>query len=95
MSWPNRNDFIRNVVALADGEAIVVDARGLSQVSVIANTGATVTWTREDSASASTHSTLTGRVVTPPAAEAIKTLPVDWGFYRISTAGAGCWISAV
>lgn len=95
MSWPNRNDFIKNVVALAAGEAIVVDARGLSQVSVIADTGATVSWTREDSGSAAAHSTLTGRVIAPPAAAAIKTLPVDWAFYRISTAGAGCWVSVV
>lgn len=72
---------------LADGTSIVIDARGGATLTIIAAGGAAVTVSRVDTAAAVANTTLGDYTV---AASTISQLPVDWAFYRISTAGGSC-----
>lgn len=80
--------------SIGDGQAVTVDARGMASLTVIAGTGATVTVSRVDSKTASAHTTGDGNSFTV-AADARETIPVDWPYYRISTAGGACRYSLI
>ena len=80
------------VTALADGAAVVLDARGFANLTVITGAGATATVSRVDAADADAHTTGTANSFTVAATTATVT-PVDWPFYRISVAGGACRVA--
>lgn len=80
------------VTALADGAAVVLDARGFANLTVITGSGATVTVSRVDADDAAAHTTGTQNQFTVAATTNVVT-PVDWPFYRCSVAGGSCRIA--
>lgn len=90
----SRKVFGSVVTALAASEATVIDARGMSQLTIITGSGATATYSRVDTHSASAHTTGTQNGDTVAATTKLV-IPVDWPFYRISVAGGTCRIGLV
>lgn len=80
--------------SLADGQGVTVDARGMASLTVIAGAGATVTVSRVDTKNADAHTEGEGNSFTVAATER-ETIPVDWPYYRISTAGGACRYSLI
>jgi hypothetical protein len=86
--------FSQDVIPLASGGSTVVDARGMATLTVIAGAGATVTVSRVDSATAVADSTDTQGNFTV-AAGAMTATPVDWPFYRVTSAGGAARVGVV
>lgn len=78
--------FLRGPRVLGDGEAYVIDARALRQLTVITGAGCTATVSRVDTPDAGAHTTGAENAFTV-AATTKTTTAVDWPFYRISAAG--------
>jgi hypothetical protein len=80
------------VVALAASGAVVVDARGMSSLTVITAAGATATVSRVDSATAGAHTSGAENSFTVAASTRTVTA-VDWPFYRVSVAGGAARVA--
>lgn len=90
-------------IALADGQAVVIDARGLSAITIITGSGATATYSRVDSRPPKTAGPAATADVVPAdntgtqngttvAATTKATITADWQFYRVSVSGGTCRI---
>lgn len=84
---------LNGVVALADGDARTLDARGCATITLIADAGCTLTYSRVDAPDASAHTTGTENGTTV-AADTRSSFTVDWPFWRVSAAGgtARVWV---
>lgn len=80
--------------ALADGEAVTLDARGARNITVITAVGATATFSRVDSPGATAHTTGSENQSSVVANTRTVTA-VDWPFYRVSVAGGSCRVAVV
>lgn len=77
--------FDAQVEGLEDGEDTVIDARGMSNLTIITGDGATATVSRVDSLGAEAHTE--GEENAETVAENTKlVIPVDWPFFRVSSA---------
>lgn len=85
--------FRQKVYSLAAGEAVVIDARGLSTITVITGAGATATVSRVDDDGASAHTTGTENQFTVAATTRTATT-IDWPFFRVSVSGGSCRVAA-
>ncbi len=75
---------------LAAGGAAVFDLTNAIRMHVVPVSGATVTYSKVDSPSASSHDSDTTRVATSE-----FTVDADWPYYRVSTATQGCRVAVV
>ena len=71
---------------LTSGTSIVLDARGMTTLTVVTPAGVTATVSRVDSLSAVADSTDTAANVTVPAATK-QIITVDWSFFRVTANG--------
>lgn len=77
--------FVTGVTAVAAAGALLVDARGFKQLTIITDAGATATVSRVDSASAAAH--IAGAPSQFTVAPTTRTVtPVDWPFFYITSA---------
>jgi hypothetical protein len=74
------------VLALASGAGATLDMRPFNYLTVIAESGATVTVSRVDTVDASSHTTGDRNAYTV-AAESRRFQWADWPFFRVSTSG--------
>lgn len=90
-------------VSLADGDAVVIDARGMATLTIITGSGATATYSRVDSRPPRTAGPAATASVVPAATTGTENgatvaattklaITVDWQFYRVSVAGGTCRI---
>lgn len=84
----------QGVVSLAAGEAVVVDARGMTNMTLRAATGCTITYSEVDSHTATAHGQ-NSKTVDGSAAAARIVQTVEWPFYRVSAAGAAATVGLV
>lgn len=75
---------------LSDGEGLVVHAYGGIRMSVVVGAGATVSYSRVDSASASSHDAATQVDIV-----ADTDVDVAWPWYYVSTAAGSCRVVVV
>lgn len=86
---------LNGVVPIADGAGITLDARGCPVITFITGNTCTLTYSRVDSPSATSHTasevTENGDTVTE---NTRLSLTVDWPYYRVSAAGgaARVWV---
>lgn len=93
------------VVALADGEAVVMDCRGFKNLTIITGSGATATYSRVDSRGKNNSPATAGPALTAAvfpvattgtengatvAATTKLLIPIDWAYFRVSTASGPC-----
>ncbi len=71
------------------------DARGRTYFTILAPVGSTVTFSRVNSSGASAHVTDPATAQVVVTADTISNIPVDWPFYRVSTAGGPCDVCLV
>lgn len=74
------------VATLTDGQGRVFDIRGSRGINIIAGAGATVTYSKVDTADASAHDTATDATI----AAGNEGFVEKWAFIRVSTAGGPC-----
>lgn len=92
LGWRTQeHPYQQEVTSLTDGQAVTLDARGLSRLTIEAGALATVTLSRVDSATATAHTAQTETVN----ADSRSVIDVDWPFYRIDTAGGPARIAMV
>lgn len=86
--------FGNHVIGIGDGEAEVIDTRGLAKLTIITDGAATATYSRVDSKDASAHTagSNNGATVSPDSALSID---VDWPFFRVSSAGGSIRVASV
>ncbi len=77
---------------LTTGTSIVLDARGMSTLTVITSAGASATVSRVDTLSAAADSTDAAANFTVPAATK-QQISVDWTFFRVTANGGPVRIS--
>lgn len=82
MSFPSP----RRVYTILSGAAVNVDTKGAMNLTIIAGTGATATYSRVDKADASAHTTGTENGTTVSANTKLVILN-DWPFFRVSSSG--------
>lgn len=78
-------------VTLAAGEGQTFDIRGNRGVNIIAGAGATATYSKVDSLSASAHDTATDATV----AAGSEAFVEKWAFIRVSSAGGNTRVCVV
>ena len=83
---PEQKTFGGFVGTLAAGENIVVPAAGMSALTVIPDTGATVVITRVDSMTGTPSGDAWDQLATA-AAETVESNPVDWPYYYLACSG--------
>jgi len=93
---PERQVFNALPITLTNGDFCIVDARGMKTMSVLCQTGGTVTWVRFSKGNSTDGALITNMpVVTAPTAGAITSIDVDWPFYKVSVAGGGAVVAVV
>lgn len=80
---------------LADGDTVLIDARGYWKLTLLAASGATVTVHRATDGKTWTEPTGDENDVTAPAAGEALAIEVDWPFYLVSTSGGAVQWSLV
>jgi hypothetical protein len=73
-------------VTLADGGSRVFDLRGNRGLQIVAGAGATVTYSKVDTADAEAHDAATDATIAAGAEGFVE----KWAFIRVSTTGGSC-----
>lgn len=84
--------FLRGVTSIAAGAQVCIDACAMKNLTIIAGTGATATYSRVDQPDASVHTTGAENQGTV-AANTKLVVAVDWPFYLVSSAGGPTRVS--
>lgn len=86
--------FGGNVTTLAAGEAETFDCRGMAAITIITGAGATATYSRVNDETDAAH--VTGAENGSTVAATTKlTIPTDWPFIRVSSAGGATRVAMV
>lgn len=89
----------RGVIALADGQAVIIDCRGMNFFTVIGS--GTLTATRVDTRPPKTAGPAATASVVPAASSSAYSvttatkIAVDWPFVRVATASAAATVAVV
>ncbi len=101
MDFATTHILSRPVITLTDGQAVIIDCRGMAAFNVLAGGGATITASRVKEQPTGTSFGLDGDVVPDHSSFEYTVagdgtpVPVDYPFVRISTDGGDCDIGLV